>query len=214
MGTLADQDMVEKALIHAKVKMHWHLWGILKEPFVVREDFVLRHKERVKLEKEINNSRQVKQYNKEFSTHMIVAALIATVALTAGFAMPGGFDDDKGPLQGSALLLRKKAFRTFIVTDTMAGLSSISSLFLYFVTTLYKDARRIKGLVVTSALLNVFSIIAMMLAFNTGTYAVLAHSLPLAITVCLISSLFFFLVFSVIFIKIFYRRRKKLFIIE
>lgn len=125
---------------------------------------------------------------------MIVAALIATVALTAGFAMPGGFDGNQGPNQGSAVLLRETAFKVFMVTDAIALLFSVSSLFLYFVTALYKDARRVRTFVVVSALLNILSVVAMMMAFITGTHAVLAHSSSLAISVCVISSLFFFLV--------------------
>lgn len=196
------QAILGRTLIDAKVKQHWHLWSTLKKKEVDIEKGrrVVRHNEKI-------NQDQVEEYKKAINTHMIVAALIATVALTAGFAMPGGFDGNEGPTQGSAILVRKTAFQTFIITDAIALLFSISSLFLYFMTTLYKDARRIGNMVVASALLNVVSIIAMMLAFITGTYAVLAHSTALAISVCVMSSFFFLLVIS-IFTKILCRPRK------
>lgn len=47
----------------------------------------------------------VERTEKTINTHIIVAALITTVALTAGFAVPGGFEGnnegDKGSTQGS-----------------------------------------------------------------------------------------------------------------
>lgn len=130
-------------------------------------------------------------YRNMINTHMIVAALITTVALTAGFAMPGGFDQDNG----SAVLIGKPAFKTFIVADTLALLFSITSLFLYFFATLYDDAHRVERLIGLAGALNVYSMKAMMVAFMTGTYAVLAPSSRIAITVCVIASSFILFVF-------------------
>lgn len=156
------------------------------------------------LESRILNENRVEQQEAEIiekwiNTHIIVATLIATVALTAGFAMPGGFDGNKGTTQGSPLLLRKTAFQIFIVTDAIALLLSISSLFLYFVTITVKGLKIAETLFITSTMLNVSSIMAMMLAFILGTWAVLAHSLALAIGVCVICSLFFPLVIYLLF---------------
>ncbi|KAM1073075.1 hypothetical protein ACFX2B_017994 [Malus domestica] len=39
-------------------------------------------------------------------THLVVATLIATVTFAAGFTMPGGYQSEKGPDQGSPLLSR------------------------------------------------------------------------------------------------------------
>ncbi|XP_074331465.1 uncharacterized protein LOC141668464 [Apium graveolens] len=137
----------------------------------------------------------IEGYRRAINTHMIVAALITTVALTAGFAMPGGFDGNEGPTQGSPILIKKTAFKIFIATDTIALLFSLSSLFLYFIATWYEDASRVEVFIVVSALLSIFSITSMMVAFITGTYAVLAPPSPAtAISVCVISSFFFLLV--------------------
>ncbi|KAL8111593.1 hypothetical protein AgCh_019346 [Apium graveolens] len=120
----------------------------------------------------------IEGYRRAINTHMIVAALITTVALTAGFAMPGGFDGNEGPTQGSPILIKKTAFKIFIATDTIALLFSLSSLFLYFIATWYEDASRVEVFIVVSALLSIFSITSMMVAFITGTYAVLAPPSP------------------------------------
>lgn len=184
-----NQVMIEETLIKANVKQHKYLRRTQKEPDIEMGEW----------ENTVNTLKSVmfKEYNKWLSTHMILAALIATVALTAGFSMPGSFDGNKGPTQGSPTLLRKTAFRTFIVTDAVALLSSISSLFLYFMTTIDRHGHILSNLVRVSALLNVVSVTAMMLAFITGTYAALAHSSALAISVCVISSCFFLLLLFV-----------------
>ncbi|XP_074362239.1 protein ACCELERATED CELL DEATH 6-like [Apium graveolens] len=181
--------MIEETLIKANVKQHKYLRSTQKEPDIEMGEWENTVK--------TLTSVMVTEFNKVLSTHMILAALIATVALTAGFSMPGGFNGNEGPTQGSPILLRKAAFRTFIVTDAVALLSSISSLFLYFMTTIDRHGLLLENLVHISALLNVVSVTSMMLAFITGTYAVLAHSSALAITVCVISSLFFYLLMSV-----------------
>ncbi|WOG85554.1 hypothetical protein DCAR_0104745 [Daucus carota subsp. sativus] len=130
------------------------------------------------------------------NTHMVVAALVTTVALTAGFAMPGGFNGNLGPEQGSPLLLRKPAFNIFVVADTVALLFSISSLFLYFTLSFKLKRKAFITSFSFAVVLNIASIAAMMVAFIAGTYAVLSHSLVLAIAVSTLSSLFLLLVFS------------------
>ncbi|WOG85561.1 hypothetical protein DCAR_0104752 [Daucus carota subsp. sativus] len=133
------------------------------------------------------------------NTHMVVAALVTTVALTAGFAMPGGFNGNLGPDQGSPLLLRKPAFNIFVVADTVALLFSISSLFLYFSLSFHPKKKAFFTLFALAVVLNIASIAAMMVAFIAGTYGVLSHSLVLAIAVSTLSSLFFLLVFPLSF---------------
>lgn len=131
------------------------------------------------------------------NTHMIVAALITTVAFTAGFALPGGFDEKKG-----YAVLRNTAFKTFLIADSLALLFSLSSLFLYFVTTVSDDNLKVETWLVIGVLLNYVSFVAMMLAFISGTYAVLPHMSNIAVSVCVISALFIILVVSG-FIKLF-----------
>ncbi|KAL8111591.1 protein ACCELERATED CELL DEATH 6-like [Apium graveolens] len=141
-----------------------------------------------------NDIEKVEEYRRAINTHMIVAALITTVAITAGFAMPGGFDGNEGPTQGSPILIKKTAFKIFIATDTIALLFSLSSLFLYFIATWFEDVSSMEITILVSAVLNIFSITSIMVAFITGTYAVLAPSPGIAVSACVISSFFFLLI--------------------
>ncbi|WJZ88047.1 hypothetical protein VitviT2T_007380 [Vitis vinifera] len=68
-------------------------------------------------------------------THLIVATLVATVSCAAGFTLPGGYNDS----DGMAKLRKQVAFKSFIVTDTLAVMLSVSAVFVYFVMSLHKD---------------------------------------------------------------------------
>lgn len=175
---------LRQLLISAKVNNHGHLWTTLKEPDVEKGITRLRNADEYRKEK-------LHEHKNLINTQMVVAALIATVAMTAGFAMPGGFDGNQGQNQGSAVLLRKRAFQGFIIADTIALLCSVSSLLVYFLTTMEKSIYRAGQLGMISVTFNIVAMVAMMLAFIMGTYAVLAHSSVLAISVCFISSTFF-----------------------
>jgi len=58
-------------------------------------------------------------------TGTIASVLIATVAFTAAFTVPGGFIADDHPSAGTSILAKRFAFRAFVVSDTMAFVSSI-----------------------------------------------------------------------------------------
>ncbi|XP_063940848.1 protein ACCELERATED CELL DEATH 6-like [Daucus carota subsp. sativus] len=178
---LTDQAMLRRTLVDANVKKHWHFLQALEEGYIQNEE----------------DTKEVELYKRWISIHMVVAALITTVALTAGFAMPGGFDGNQGKAQGSAVLLRKTSFEGFIVTDTIALICSMSSLFLYFMTTMYEDVGRVRKLFFISVLLNTASIITITVAFITGTYSVLDHSSALAISIIVISCSFLGIAFLV-----------------
>ncbi|KAL8155106.1 hypothetical protein AgCh_000482 [Apium graveolens] len=154
--TLSNQVKVRTSLIEAKVKKHWRLWRILKEPETESGKRVEKHTEKT-------NSSKVEEYRTMINSQMVVSALIATVAFSLLFNMPGGFDGNKGPKQGSPLLLRDKNFGNCIVFVAMALLLSVITLLLYFITTFNRDAR---------------------------TYAVLADYSDLAIPVCILTSFF------------------------
>lgn len=87
---------VRRKLIKAEVMNHPNLrdtqnMSDLKEDLETGNKVARHHKE--------INKKYVNGYKEVVNTHMIVAALIATVALTAGFAMPGGFDGNKEKTQ-------------------------------------------------------------------------------------------------------------------
>ena len=58
--------------------------------------------------------------NKRFEYNMVVTALIATVTFAAGFTLPGGYDGNAGHNQGMAVLVRKAAFKAFVISNAMA----------------------------------------------------------------------------------------------
>ncbi|KAK0608419.1 hypothetical protein LWI29_030394 [Acer saccharum] len=68
-----------------------------------------------------------KEYEKVKESHLIVAALIATVTFTAAFTLPGGVIQD----EGTAILSKKAAFQAFVITDAIAMVLSLSAVFAY-----------------------------------------------------------------------------------
>ncbi|XP_059317479.1 protein ACCELERATED CELL DEATH 6-like [Lycium ferocissimum] len=122
--------------------------------------------------------------------HLVVAALLVTVTFAAGFTMPGGVESDPGPNKGMAILVRKTAFRAFAVSNAIAFTCSAGAVFSYFSigdnTAATKKLKIIRPLFMGANNLQRGAILAVVIAFVTGTYATLAHSVGLAATVCLI----------------------------
>ncbi|KAH9791133.1 ANK REP REGION domain-containing protein [Citrus sinensis] len=131
-------------------------------------------------------------YKDTRESHLVVAALIATVAFAAAFTIPGGYRSENG----TAILRRNKAFQAFIVADSIAMVFSLSAVFTHFLMSLKIEATKdFDGALFGASLwLTLFSMGAMVIAFVTGTYAMLVPSLGLAIITCLIGLSFFLLV--------------------
>ncbi|KAL8122420.1 hypothetical protein AgCh_018949 [Apium graveolens] len=133
-------------------------------------------------------------YKERTSTQIVVTALIATVAFTVGFTMPGGYIQSEQKGEGLVVLSKKKVFTAFMIADALALVLSTTSLFLYFTSSMYQDPHQVSKLNAASTGLNIVSVIAMMLTFITGTNVVLSNSPALAITVCIIGCIFFLIV--------------------
>eukprot|EP00257_Ricinus_communis_P023414 XP_015583393.1 ankyrin repeat-containing protein NPR4 isoform X1 [Ricinus communis] len=132
-------------------------------------------------------------------SHIVVAALVATVTFAAAFTLPGGYrsnDDEKD--QGVAILGKNSAFKAFLITDAIAMVLSTSSLFIHFTLALHGYRQRFMWLMVYAFRCIVFAIEAMVVAFVTGTYAVLSPSQGLAISTCAIGLSFFIFVFFIL----------------
>ncbi|KAL6224602.1 hypothetical protein ACLB2K_003457 [Fragaria x ananassa] len=169
-----------------------HLKDKLKRNGVIRGCRIVRDKEEVPVENKEQEKSSEDKDSKMKDTHLVVATLIATVSFAAGFTMPGGYQNDKGSDQGFAILARSAAFQAFVITNTIAMTLSSCSVILH----LY-SIRFTKRTVVSEAYLFIYAftmlaVIAMVIAFITGTYAVLGHSSWLGITVCVLGFILFF----------------------
>ena len=116
------------------------------------------------------------KYKDQVNTLILVATLVATMTFTAGFALPGGYNDSV-PNLGMAMLAKKTAFQVFLVCNTLAMYSSIITIVALIwaqlgdrliILTAFNIALPFLGLALTS----------MSIAFMAGTYAAVSH-LPL-----------------------------------
>ncbi|KAL6343139.1 hypothetical protein AAG906_020928 [Vitis piasezkii] len=121
----------------------------------------------------------ISQLQKQGETHLIVSALITTVTFAAGFTLPGGYKED----DGQAILSKKAAFRAFVVTDTIAMVSSLCAVFLHFFMTMHKRGKYLEKHLLWAFILTMVGMGAMAIAFATGLYAVLPSCFFLSIAV-------------------------------
>ncbi|KAK8706574.1 hypothetical protein V6N13_050135 [Hibiscus sabdariffa] len=134
-------------------------------------------------------------FGKTREAHLVVATLIATVTFAAAITVPGGFKVDKGSEQGTPFLIHDAAFKAFVVSDALAFILSLSAVFVHFDTLppLITKLHNSSSLELAAGLL-IYAMLAIMVAFATGTYAVLKPSPWLAITSCCIALGFYLLV--------------------
>ena len=141
--------------------------------------------------------------SKARESHLVVAALIATVTFAAAFTLPGGYKSD----QGTTILVKKAAFIVFVISDAMSMVLSILAVFIHFLISLIHGFEMVKDkeideeaamkLFEVATWLTMIGMGTMIIAFISGTYAVLEPSLGLALRTCLVGLSFFFLVYLV-----------------
>ncbi|PWA65761.1 ankyrin repeat-containing protein [Artemisia annua] len=124
---------------------------------------------------------------------LIVATLIATASFAAAFAVPGGFDGNEGSKQGMPILLRKTAFKVFMLANNAAFASSCSVLGSHILLLVYRlkadevdeeNRKSIHARIMGMYYLTGWSLLCMIVAFLTGIYAVLSPIRGLAIYLC------------------------------
>ena len=118
-------------------------------------------------------------YVKEGSqTNLLIATLIATVTFTAAFTVPGGYDENQDKDEGLAVFGKRASFRAFLIADTLAFGLSISSICVHFYASLGWGAFAFhKGVPRGTFISTYYAIIALQVAFISGFYTVVPHSL-------------------------------------
>ncbi|KAM3345517.1 hypothetical protein P3S68_025226 [Capsicum galapagoense] len=129
---------------------------------------------------------------------LVVATLLVTVTFAAGFTLPTSFEsDDNSPNKGMEVLIKKTAFHAFVITDAIAFACSAGAIFRYFYMATnprpmsYQDLDYLWSLSKVGARSQLVAMSAVVIAFVTGMYATLAHSVGLAVTVCAIGCISF-----------------------
>uniref|UniRef100_A0A0V0I9H8 Putative ovule protein n=1 Tax=Solanum chacoense TaxID=4108 RepID=A0A0V0I9H8_SOLCH len=151
---------------------------------------------------------EIEKFIRSTQLHVVVATLIMTVTFAAGFTLPGGLDSNDGPNRGMAILLKRAAFRAFVISDVLAFSCSAGAIFIYFFMAdmdtdyheqpkwdWFKIFRRSYNI---ASYLQLLAICAVVVAFVTGMYATLENSLALAVTVCVIGCVSFLMYFPII----------------
>lgn len=111
----------------------------------------------------------------EQQTYLVVATLIATVTFAAIFTLPGGYTTDKGPDQGSPILINSAAFKVFVVADIISLVLSIFAVFFHIARVLNRNKMPRTALDVVG-IATFYALTAMIIAFCAGTYAMLSRS--------------------------------------
>uniref|UniRef100_R7WDQ4 Uncharacterized protein n=1 Tax=Aegilops tauschii TaxID=37682 RepID=R7WDQ4_AEGTA len=133
----------------------------------------------------LDEKEQEKKISDSSQTLGIGSVLIATVAFTAAFALPGGYRADDHKKGGTPMLAGHYAFDVFIIATTLAFISAIASLsFLMYAGISMVDTRtRLRSFNISLAFM-AGSSRSLGAAFTFGPYLVLA---PVAHTTAVVS---------------------------
>jgi hypothetical protein len=143
-----------------------------------------RHLKVLGRENEERNKEKEDAMSKARESHLVVAALIATVTFAAAFTIPGGYKSN----QGTAILAKKTAFIVFIILDAISMMLSICAIFMHFYMAYFQGLEMIDKVTTMKLLRYAMLFIAigmdtMILAFIMGICAVLDPYSGLAISV-------------------------------
>uniref|UniRef100_A0A0E0BHF9 PGG domain-containing protein n=1 Tax=Oryza glumipatula TaxID=40148 RepID=A0A0E0BHF9_9ORYZ len=105
----------------------------------------------------------------------LVAILIATITFAAAFTLPGGYSSASGS-EGLPIMSRKFAFQAFLVSDTLAMLSSLAVAFICILAR-WEDLEFLLYYRSFTKQLMWFAYMTTTTAFSTGLYTVLAPQL-------------------------------------
>ncbi|KAK3424194.1 hypothetical protein EUGRSUZ_F00987 [Eucalyptus grandis] len=111
-------------------------------------------------------------YKQNCQALLMVATLITTVTFAAAFTMPGGYNNNRGPGQGVALLRSSGYLKQFIISDTITMTCSTMASFIIPWGAAF-GKRPYVHCYVTAAVLTVVALQSTAMSFNTGLVAVL-----------------------------------------
>ncbi|XVF37743.1 hypothetical protein REPUB_Repub20aG0036100 [Reevesia pubescens] len=187
------REYITEAFFYGNAKEKKHIRELLKEIGNNAEvaGIPVDYSFRENVEEHVEDENFHKIVDKAKETHLLVATLITTVTFTAAFTVPGGYKSDE---QGTATLSRDSAFQAFIITNTLAFVSSLLAIFIQFLTWKTGMAKVWQQIDVffSADYSTFFAMTEMVIAFSTGSYAVLEYSnLGFAITSCSLGLAFF-----------------------
>ncbi|KAG5545350.1 hypothetical protein RHGRI_017725 [Rhododendron griersonianum] len=115
---------------------------------------------------------ELENYKDKVNVVLLVATLVATVTFTAGFTVPGGYNNSD-PDQGMATMLAKLKFQEFVICDTIAMYSSIIVTVTLICTQLGDPSSMHVALKLVLPLLAI-ALAMMSIAFMAGLYVVVS----------------------------------------
>uniref|UniRef100_A0ACD5YCU8 Uncharacterized protein n=1 Tax=Avena sativa TaxID=4498 RepID=A0ACD5YCU8_AVESA len=136
-----------------------------------------------------NDDKESEKLKDTSQTLVVATALIATMAFTATFALPGGYRADDHTNGGTPTLAGRYIFDTFIMAATLAFICSIlatTGFMLGAISMVNLITRRVYTF--TAVILMSSSVTCLSIAFALGVYMVLAPVAPsTAVVVCVIT---------------------------
>ncbi|CAL9085342.1 unnamed protein product, partial [Musa acuminata var. zebrina] len=121
----------------------------------------------------------------------VMAVLVATVAFAAAFTLPGGYKSDESNDPGMPILLKRTAFKVFLIFDTLAMTTSFLVLLLLLQVGLGSKIYKNWYLPEARQMLQI-SLLELMAAFASGLYPLIAgECFWLFILICVFLSIYF-----------------------